>query len=94
MISRRGLITGLVSLVAAPAIVRVTSIMPVKSYEVNSYLYPTKFEYSELEFPYVGMRLWSEEIAKAVNEYLQDMTYRCMWGDGDLKFGGLLNDRS
>ena len=31
MISRRSLITGLVSLVAAPAIVRVSSIMPVKS---------------------------------------------------------------
>jgi hypothetical protein len=30
MIGRRGFITGLVSLVAAPAIVRVASIMPVK----------------------------------------------------------------
>lgn len=30
MITRRGLITGLVSLVAAPAIVRVGSLMPVK----------------------------------------------------------------
>jgi hypothetical protein len=30
-ISRRGLITGLVALVAAPAIVRVSSIMPVKA---------------------------------------------------------------
>jgi hypothetical protein len=29
--SRRGLITGLISLVAAPAIVRATSIMPVRS---------------------------------------------------------------
>jgi hypothetical protein len=33
MISRRGILTGLVSLVAAPAIVRVTSIMPVKVME-------------------------------------------------------------
>ena len=32
MISRRGLITGMASLVAAPAIVRVASIMPVKAY--------------------------------------------------------------
>jgi hypothetical protein len=31
MLNRRGLITGLISLVAAPAIVRVTSIMPVKA---------------------------------------------------------------
>lgn len=31
MINRRSLITGLVSLVAAPAIVRVSSIMPVKA---------------------------------------------------------------
>lgn len=30
MISRRGLITGLISFVAAPAIVRVSSLMPVK----------------------------------------------------------------
>lgn len=32
-LSRRGLITGLVSLVAAPAIVRVASLMPVKVME-------------------------------------------------------------
>jgi hypothetical protein len=32
-LSRRSLITGLVSLVAAPAIVRVASIMPVKAME-------------------------------------------------------------
>lgn len=31
MITRRGLITGLVSLMAAPAIVRAASIMPVKA---------------------------------------------------------------
>lgn len=30
MISRRGLLTGLTSLLAAPAIVRVSSLMPVK----------------------------------------------------------------
>ena len=30
MLSRRGLITGLVSLVAAPAIVRVSSLMPIR----------------------------------------------------------------
>ena len=31
MLHRRGLITGLVSLIAAPAIVRIGSIMPVRS---------------------------------------------------------------
>lgn len=36
-LSRRGLITGLVSLVAAPAIVRVASLMPVKVMEVEEY---------------------------------------------------------
>ncbi|RPJ39878.1 MAG: hypothetical protein EHM35_01190 [Planctomycetaceae bacterium] len=34
LISRRGLLTGLVSLLAAPAIVRATSIMPVKALPV------------------------------------------------------------
>ncbi len=33
MLNRRGLITGLISFVAAPAIVRVSSLMPVKSYD-------------------------------------------------------------
>lgn len=33
--SRRGFITGLVSLIAAPAIVRVGSIMPVKAIPTN-----------------------------------------------------------
>ena len=32
MLNRRGLITGLISLVAAPAIVRASSLMPVKVY--------------------------------------------------------------
>jgi len=31
MLTRRGLITGMISFVAAPAIVRVSSIMPVRS---------------------------------------------------------------
>jgi hypothetical protein len=33
-LSRRSLITGLVSFVAAPAIVRASSLMPVKAYEI------------------------------------------------------------
>lgn len=35
--SRRSFITGLVSLVAAPAIVKVNSLMPVKSYMEEAY---------------------------------------------------------
>jgi hypothetical protein len=39
MLNRRGLITGLISLVAAPAIVRASNLMPVKmmisSYQTN-----------------------------------------------------------
>ena len=34
MINRRGLITGLISFVAAPAIVKATSIMPIKSEKI------------------------------------------------------------
>jgi hypothetical protein len=37
MINRRGLITGLISFVAAPAIVRATSIMPVKAMRAESW---------------------------------------------------------
>jgi len=36
MISRRGLITGLVSFVAAPAIVRITSLMPVSAKAIDA----------------------------------------------------------
>lgn len=37
MLSRRGLITGLVSLIAAPAIVRVESLMPVKAVPISAF---------------------------------------------------------
>lgn len=33
--SRRGLITGLVSFLAVPAIVRASSLMPVKKYDIS-----------------------------------------------------------
>ena len=47
MIGRRGFITGLISLVAAPAIVRVTSLMPVKAVEPE-YVWRTYAEIDEL----------------------------------------------
>jgi hypothetical protein len=37
MIQRRSLLTGLVSLIAAPAIVRVQNIMPIKAYRIWSW---------------------------------------------------------
>lgn len=45
MINRRGLITGLISLVAAPAIVRASSLMPVKVIKPISYM--TLDDYAE-----------------------------------------------
>jgi len=41
IIQRRAFITGLVSLMAAPAIVRVASLMPVKVFEPGEILYKT-----------------------------------------------------
>jgi hypothetical protein len=40
MINRRGLITGLISLAAAPAIVRIESLMPVKVMKADFKIYP------------------------------------------------------
>lgn len=64
MISRRGLITGLVSLVAAPAIVRVASLMSVKVMEPDlsgTYLrlvmQGVRAEYSVAEFLEAQQRL-------------------------------------
>lgn len=37
MINRRGLITGLISFVAAPAIVRAGSLMPIKALKLTDY---------------------------------------------------------
>lgn len=50
-LSRRSLITGLVSFVAAPATVRVSSLMPVKAYD------PEICEFVTIEFDggYAGM---------------------------------------
>lgn len=45
MINRRGLITGLISLTAAPAIVRASSLMPVKVIDKNIF---TLDQYTEL----------------------------------------------
>lgn len=44
MIGRRGFITGLISLVAAPAIVRAGSLMPVKSASLRSVITPSEMD--------------------------------------------------
>jgi hypothetical protein len=48
-LSRRSLITGLASLVAAPAIVRVSSLMPVKAW-ADTMLYPGGVTLADLEY--------------------------------------------
>jgi hypothetical protein len=48
-ISRRSLITGLISLVAAPAIVRAGSLMPIKVMGPESYLFRAMRLYAESE---------------------------------------------
>jgi hypothetical protein len=58
MINRRGLITGLISLVAAPAIVRAGSLMPVKvmieprflsGTEINALYQAEKYEFLDYQ---------------------------------------------
>ena len=49
ILSRRSLITGLASLVCAPAIVRVGSIMPVKAW-ADTMLYPGGVTIADLEY--------------------------------------------
>jgi hypothetical protein len=43
-LSRRSLITGLISLIAAPAIVRVSSLMPVKALKPDYQVPPVYFQ--------------------------------------------------
>lgn len=52
MISRRGLITGLISLAAAPAIIRASSLMPVKTYDAAVWNFLPEIE------SYNGMGYW------------------------------------
>jgi len=56
MLNRRGLITGLVSFVAAPAIVRASSLMPLRGVPLSSYI-----DLSELELGFVITRKAIEE---------------------------------
>jgi hypothetical protein len=68
MISRRGLITGLISLAAAPAIVRASSLMPVKIMEPIA-----AFEWS----PFYTAIPMSPELAALLNRRI-DAAYAMM----------------
>jgi hypothetical protein len=46
MMDRRKLITGLVSLIAAPAIVRASSLMPVKAWHHDLHYFPINMDFS------------------------------------------------
>lgn len=50
MIGRRNFITGLVSLVAAPAIVRAGSLMPVKTVSLRSVITPSEMGIDLFDF--------------------------------------------
>lgn len=53
MLNRRKLITGLISFTAAPAIVKIENIMPVKSYRIGEFLrirLPNDFSVIDMPF--------------------------------------------
>lgn len=65
MISRRGLLTGLTSLLAAPAIVRVSSLMPVKVMPGPEVL--------ELQQRFDGLIQYRQEFIAAFEKGYQDL---------------------
>lgn len=73
-LSRRKLIGSLISLVAAPAIVRVSSIMPVKA--VDDVL----FSWSGNGYEVVGMSGPMDDLLKARMNECYDIIYRAMQG--------------
>jgi hypothetical protein len=60
LLNRRGLITGLASLVAAPAIVRASSLMPVKAWDA---IHPLQPDLKMLE-----INQWLEECKRRIME--------------------------
>jgi hypothetical protein len=59
--NRRHLITGLISLVAAPAIVRISSIMPVKAVIVQPQIYGA-FNAEDAAKFYARLKLYMDEV--------------------------------
>jgi hypothetical protein len=66
MLNRRSLITGLISLVAAPAIVRAGSLMPVKVMQPQSYLQTMN--------KYLDTGVFSPEEVRALSEMYKFMS--------------------
>lgn len=74
MLSRRGLITGLISLAAAPAIVRASSLMPVKMILPADPLAATISPSQYQALLNVRMNAAYELLAKQMREYLYSDT--------------------
>lgn len=73
MIGRRGFITGLVSLVAAPAIVRAGSLMPVKMMVEVDPLYGIGPAYAALKY---YRQDWAQHWEEVARIYLSDASYK------------------
>lgn len=71
MINRRGLITGLISFVAAPAIVRASSLMPVKAVKVDYTFRSFELDilYDQCNILPEWMQYISEIIIKSIPEH-------------------------
>ena len=70
-LSRRGLITGLISFVAAPAIVRAASLMPVKAVKAVKALKPL----SNDEMLTALLRLQTDEVYRVTREQMTQILY-------------------
>jgi hypothetical protein len=77
MLDRRSLITGLVSLVAAPAIVRASSLMPVKTlaptlYNLNMFLKSDSHNIPRAMFSFNGGAYrWCDTVTEMANGWYQ-----------------------
>ncbi len=74
-LNRRSLITGLACLIAAPAIVRVTSIMPVRAYTAEIIHPIVEFPYTVVDVFSIQVRTMVEEIC-GVFQLHPDLIYR------------------
>lgn len=85
MIGRRGFITGLISLVAAPAIVRAGSLMPVKTMlaDVSSDSFVAyEWQYAlprGLDTAPVGLSAYGEQLWVAMQQYGHHCVYGGAW---------------
>lgn len=73
IIGRRGFITGLISLAAAPAIVRASSLMPVKQ------MSPALVSFEQYE---KAMNAFLQKRLDEAYAAIRDNMSRCLYGDG------------